>query len=127
IGGAMARADLPFTLCIDDVRLDDPEFTPSASSGAAAPVPKVLVNQLGYLPGAPKVATLKSDAAAAQDWELVDGAGKPVANGKTRPFGKDAASGAQVQLIDFSTFKTVGQGYRLKVGAEQSYPFDIGP
>jgi endoglucanase len=127
IGGAMARAEPPFTLCIDDVRLDDPEFEPGPEARAARPVPNVLVNQLGYLPGAAKIATLKSNSSVAQDWELVDASGKAVAQGKTTPFGKDAASGDQVQLIDFSSFKVVGQGYRLKVGADQSHPFDIGP
>jgi endoglucanase len=127
IGGAMARAAPPFRLCIDDVRLDDPEFKPGPDAGAARPVPNVLVNQLGYLPGAAKIATLKSGASVAQDWELLDVSGKAVAQGKTTPFGKDAASGEQVQLIDFSSFKAIGQGYRLKVGADQSHPFDIGP
>jgi endoglucanase len=127
IGGAMARADLPFQICIDDVRLDDPEFSPSAGGGSGAKVPNVLVNQVGYLPGAAKLATLKTAVTTAQDWELVDGSGKSVASGKTAPLGKDAASGESVQLIDFSSFKTVGQGYRLKVGADESHPFDLGP
>lgn len=125
IGGSMARAELPFKVCIDDVRLDDPEFTPGASSAGAGPTPKLLVNQLGYLPGAAKVATLVTGATAPLDWELLDSAGKAVAQGKTTPFGKDAASGEAVQLVDFSSFKTAGQGYRLKVGPDQSYPFDI--
>jgi endoglucanase len=127
IGGAMARADLPFEICIDDIRLDDPEFVPSASGGAAAKLPNVLVNQLGYLPGAAKLATLKTPATTAQDWELVDAAGKAVASGKTTPVGRDAASGDLVQILDFSSFKTAGQGYRLKVGADVSHPFDVGP
>lgn len=125
IGGSMARASAPFSICIDDVVLSDPEFQPSTQA-ASVKVPNVLVNQLGYLPNAAKVATVKSTATAAQDWELLDGAGKSVAQGKTTPFGKDAASGDDVQVVDFSSFKTAGQGYRLKVGAEQSFPFDIG-
>ena len=64
--------------------------------------------------------------AAPLDWQLLDGAGKSVAQGKTAPFGSDAASGDQVQLVDFSSFKTAGQGYRLQVGTDESYPFDIG-
>ena len=126
IGGSMARADLPFKICIDDVRLDDPEFAPAAGASSAVLAPKLLVNQLGYLPGAAKVATLETSATAPLDWELLDGAGKSVAQGKTTPFGADAASGESVQLVDFSAFKTAGQGYRLKVGADQSFPFDIG-
>jgi endoglucanase len=125
VGGHMARAKTPFWICIDDVRLDDPEFTPAASNTTAALVPSVLVNQLGYLPGAAKGATLKSSATAPLDWQLLDAQGKTVAQGKTTPFGKDAASGDQVQLIDFGSFKTPGKGFRLQVGAERSHPFDI--
>jgi endoglucanase len=127
IGGSMARADLPFKICIDEVRLDDPEFAgegPAAAGGGKTP--KLLVNQLGYLPGAAKIATLVTSAPAPLDWELLDGAGKSLAQGKTTPFGKDAASGEQVQLVDFSSFKTAGQGYKLKVGADESFPFDVG-
>jgi endoglucanase len=127
IGGSMAKASLPFKICIDDVRLDDPEFVPTSSASNAVKAPKLLVNQLGYLPKAAKVATLATTATAPLDWELLDGAGKSVAQGKTTPFGADAASGESVQLVDFSAFKTTGQGYRLKVGADQSFPFDIGP
>jgi endoglucanase len=126
IGGSMARAALPFKICVDEVRLDDPEFAPAAGASSVVPAPKLLVNQLGYLPNAAKVATLETTATAPLDWELLDGAGKSVAQGKTAPFGADAASGETVQLVDFSAFKTAGQGYRLKVGADQSFPFDIG-
>jgi endoglucanase len=126
IGGSMARAALPFQICIDEVRLDDPEFVPAAGANSGVPTPKLLVNQLGYLPNAGKVATLATTATAPLDWELLDSAGTSVAQGKTVPFGADAASGEAVQWVDFSAFKTAGQGYRLKVGAEQSFPFDIG-
>ncbi len=126
VGGGLARAALPFKICIDDVRLDDPEFVPEAQTAGAGKAPKLAVNQLGYLPVAAKVATLVTNASAPLDWQLLDAAGKPVAQGKTKPFGPDAASGESVQLVDFSSFKTEGQGYRLKVGADESYPFDIG-
>jgi len=127
IGGSMARADLPFKICIDDIRLDDPEFKAEGQAAAAGgKTPKLLVNQLGYLPAAAKIATLVTNAATPLDWELLDGAGKSLAQGKTTPFGKDAASGEQVQLVDFSSFKTAGQGYKLKVGADESFPFDVG-
>jgi endoglucanase len=126
IGGSMAKASLPFKICIDDVRLEDPEFVPAAADAGAGPTPKLLVNQLGYLPGAAKIATLETSATTPLAWELLDADGKVVAQGNTTPFGKDAASGEAVQLVDFSAVKAVGQGYRLKVGADESYPFDIG-
>ncbi len=125
IGGSMARADVPFKICIDDVRLDDPEFTPGSSSGASIAAPKVLVNQLGYLPGAAKIATVKTSAKEPQAWQLVDASGATLAEGKTTPFGRDAASGDDVQLVDLSSFKQPGQGYQLKVGEDVSFPFDV--
>lgn len=126
VGGSMAGAKVPFQICIDDIRLEDPEFTPPPKLAAAAAVPNVLVNQLGYLPNAAKLATVKTTEKAALGWQLLDAAGKSVAEGKTKPFGKDAASGDSVQLVDFSAFKAAGQGYRLEVGTERSHPFDIG-
>jgi endoglucanase len=126
LGGEMAIAAVPFTVCIDDVRLDDPDFTPS-TAGAAKAVPKVFVNELGYLPNAAKIATVKSDATSPLDWELLNSAGASVAKGKTTVFGADPASGDHVQEIDFSSFKTVGKGYTLKVGSDTSFPFAIDP
>ena len=52
--------------------------------------------------------------------------GAVVASGETKPSGKDAASGEDVQIVDFSTFKTPGKDYTLAVGEDVSYPFDIG-
>lgn len=124
LGGAMAKADVPFKVCIDDVRLDDPEFEPEPKT-SAKPAPNVLVNQLGYLPNAAKIATLKNSSTTPLDWDLLDAADKIVAQGKTTPFGKDVASGDEVQLIDFSSFKTSGRDYRLRVGADESFAFDI--
>ncbi len=49
-----------------------------------------------------------------------------VASGDTKPVGKDAASGDDVHVVDFSSVKTPGKGYTLKVGADVSHPFDIG-
>ena len=89
------------------------------------PVPRVLVNQVGYLPARPKVATVRNDAGAPLDWRLLDGAGKEVARGKTLPFGADRPSGDTVQLVDFSTVRAPGDGYVLEVGGERSHPFAI--
>jgi endoglucanase len=125
IGGAMAQAALPFDLCIDDVQLDDPQFTPSSRAEHSVVVPNVLVNEVGYLPDAAKIATVKSQAAAPLDWELLNASGATVAKGKTVVFGPDAASGDHVHEIDFSTAKVVGQGYTLAVGADKSWPFEI--
>ncbi|WP_437899366.1 glycoside hydrolase family 9 protein [Sorangium sp. So ce124] len=125
IGGAMASAKEPFEVCIDDIRLDDPQFK-AAAPVTEAGAPKVAVNQVGYLPGAIKIASVNSAATAPVAWELLDASGKPVAHGQTKVFGKDGASGDHVHLVDFTAVKAPGQGYVLKVGEEKSYPFDIG-
>ncbi|MGC4088355.1 MAG: glycoside hydrolase family 9 protein [Polyangiaceae bacterium] len=130
IGADMAIAPTPFELCIDDIRLDDPQFTRSANAGAAAAntsVPKVAVNQLGYLPRAAKGATAKNASTSPQTWELVDSSGKVVQSGQTKPFGNDAASGEHVHLIDFTATKQAGEGFTLRVGDDVSFPFDIAP
>jgi endoglucanase len=126
IGGSMAKASAPFKICIDDIRLDDPEFS-GGSSAAVASVPNVLVNQVGYLPGAAKVATFKTAGKEPMEWQLADASGAVLATGKTTPFGLDGASGDQVQLIDFSSFDKPGQGLTLRVGNDTSHPFDIAP
>ena len=77
-----------------------------ASSSSA-----VRVNQVGYLPGLAKIATVATPSRPAPlDWQLVDKAGKMRASGKTRPFGDDKSSGERVQQIDFSSFDGRRQG-----------------
>src|SRR5215471_9888982 len=89
------------------------------------PVPRVLVNQLGYLPARPKVATVRSDATGPLDWTLLDAGGRPIARGKTLPFGFDRPSGDAVHIVDFSAARAPGEGYVLEVGGERSHPFAI--
>jgi endoglucanase len=127
MGGALAAdAQVPFNVCLDDVMLDDPKFARKDSS-KSAPIPNVLVNQTGYLPRLPKLATVKSPSKNPEPWELLDSAGKVVASGTTAPQGPDAASGDPVHIADFSAFTTPGTGYTLKVGKDLSHPFDIEP
>ena len=107
---------------LDDVHIDDPQFTPKAVK-EAAPVANVLVNQTGYFPEMEKIATARTGAAT--KWELHDAGKAVVASGTTVAVGPDAASGDQVSIADFSAFKKEGTGYTLKVGNETSHPFDI--
>jgi endoglucanase len=123
-GGRMVQGDGPIDLCFDDLILSDPEFTPPPAAGAVV-VPAVRVNQLGYLPSYPKVATVITDATAAQPWKLLDAAGTAVAEGQTTPHGPDATSGDAVQVVDFSAFNTSGKGYVLEVLGNKSDSFDI--
>jgi endoglucanase len=127
-GGALAGdTEPPYTVCFDDIHLDDPQFKKVEKvSVADAPIPNVLVNQTGYLPSLPKLAVVKTTQTAPLKWELHKKGGAVVASGETKPAGKDAASGDDVQIADFSAFKTPGKDYTLKVGNDTSHPFDIG-
>ncbi|HEY7370735.1 MAG TPA: glycoside hydrolase family 9 protein [Polyangia bacterium] len=116
----------PYTVCFDDMHLDDPKFVKAAGAKEEAPIPNVTVNQTGYLPGLPKLATVKSASTAPLKWELHKHGGGVVASGESKPFGKDAASGEDVHLVDFSSVTTPGKDYTLKVGNDTSHPFDIG-
>ncbi len=113
------------TVCLDDVELNDPQFEPPRERAAAAP-PRVRVNQVGYLPSSAKIATLPAETSAPLDWQLLDRAGRVVAVGRSRPFGEDAAAGELVHQIDFSAVTAAGNGYRLRVGNDESPPFAIG-
>lgn len=124
MGGSLASG-APLTVCIDDIVLSDPQFTPPPKQEAAK-IPNVLVNQVGYLPNLQKLATVKNASTTPLKWELVDASGKSVANGETQVVGQDKASGDHVHQVDFSSFTTAGKGYTLKVGEDVSHPFDIG-
>jgi len=93
---------------------------------ALPPPPNVRVNQVGYLPGFPKYAVVVSDSAQPLAWDLL-GSGQVVQSGVTQPQGLDADSGDSTHLIDFSSYDRPGEAFVLRVGAEESYPFDIRP
>ena len=122
VGGQLAKATPPFKVCVDDVHIDDPQYTQKPED-RPPPVPNVLVNQVGYFPNLTKIATVKNPNAVA--WQLLDAGNKVVASGTTTPFGLDAASGDKVSIADFSSFTAEGNGFKLKVGADVSHPFDI--
>lgn len=103
-------------------------LAPSARSvlNDEPPIPEVLVDQIGYLPRGPKLATIKSPSPQPLSWTLLDGSGKAIASGVTAPFGHDRASGDDVHLADFSKVGTAGRAFRLRVGETTSHPFAIG-
>ncbi|MEV0430749.1 glycoside hydrolase family 9 protein [Micromonospora sp. NPDC050495] len=110
------------TICLDNVSLRGGEAAPPYEPNTG---PRVRVNQVGYLPGGPKHATVVTDATDPLPWQLRSAAGTVVADGQSTPRGVDAASGQPVQTVDFSTFRTPGTGYTLTVDGETSHPFDI--
>jgi endoglucanase len=92
---------------------------------AEEPARPIRLNQTGLEANGPKRAILADPSNMPLDWTLTDASGAAVAEGKTKVFGDDAASGEHVHQIDFSAFRKVGDGYRLKVGATESRPFAL--
>jgi endoglucanase len=99
--------------------------TPTIDRGP--PPPSLRHNQLGYVPSFPKWAAMVTAETTPLDWQLVDGAGRPLAQGKTQPFGEDGDSGDKLQQIDFSAYRTPASSVRLRVGKDESTPFDLRP
>lgn len=111
-----------YRLCIDNVSLTGgAEAEPYVPDTGAA----VRVNQVGYLPGGPKQATVVAEATTPQPWILRDDQGKTVRTGQTRPRGVEDSAGVNVHTISFDAFKRPGTGYTLSVGDQTSYPFAI--
>ncbi|WP_326554199.1 glycoside hydrolase family 9 protein [Micromonospora sp. NBC_01813] len=111
-----------YTFCLDDVSLlggeEEPPYQPETG-------PRVRVNQVGYLPGGPKNATIVTDAADPLGWALHDADGTVVASGTSSPRGLDAASGEQTHTVDFSAYRGTGTGFTMVADGETSYPFTI--
>jgi endoglucanase len=109
------------TVCVDNVSLIGGVLPPPGLE----PAPPIRVNQVGYLPGLPKQASVATESTEPLPWTLNNSAGAAVATGQTIPKGEDPASGENVHVVDFSTYDTPGSGYTLVVGADTSFPFDI--
>ncbi|KQR08602.1 glycoside hydrolase family 9 protein [Cellulomonas sp. Leaf334] len=98
---------------------------PQVAVAAPDPGSPVKVNQVAYVPGVAKLATLVSTSSAPVAWTLRNAAGTTVASGQSTVRGADALSGDSTHVIDFSTFDTPGSGYVLSAANASSYPFDI--
>ncbi|MFJ1597492.1 glycoside hydrolase family 9 protein [Streptomyces sp. NPDC088261] len=103
---------------------------PHAKRSALVDPSPVRVNQIGYLSGADKIATVVSEHTSPLAWRLVDTtSSKVVATGTSRIHGADRASGDHVHRVDFSAVTAPGT-YRLTVGDPGgdvgSVPFAIG-
>lgn len=87
----------------------------------------VRVNQIGYFPGATKVATVIHPSTDPLTWQLRNArTGKVVAEGKTKVYGEDKASGDHLHHADFSFVQTNGSYQLLVNGVGESVPFEIG-
>ncbi|MFZ5825981.1 MAG: glycoside hydrolase family 9 protein [Bacillota bacterium] len=105
----------------------------ASSPPAAEPEPQVrvgiTVNQVGYLPGAPKVATLylpdESDTAPTRFRVVRADDGTEVLKGLLKgPLTEPEAGGRKAWLADFSALKTEGT-YKVRAGSSESPPFRI--
>ena len=100
-------------------------LTPSAALAAPDAGPAVKVNQVAYVPGLPKQATVVNGSGSPAAWALRNASGATVASGQTTVRGADSLSGDNVHVVDFSSFDTPGAGYVLSVAGSTSNPFDI--
>lgn len=84
---------------------------------------KIRLNQIGFYPGAPKVAIVLADDKT--DFSLQSLAGKQLFKGKLRRSFKPGLNGKYDLSVDFSSFNKPGK-YLLNVpGIGHSYPFEI--
>jgi endoglucanase len=97
-----------------------------APAVALAAAPAIRVNQLGFAPGATKLAVVASSTGTT--FEVIDDAsGKPVLAGKLGAASQWQPSMETVRLADFSSLTRPGS-YRLRVaGAQLSDRFRIAP
>ncbi len=104
-------------VCVDNVSLVGGVLPPPGLE----PAPPIRVNQVGYVPGLPKKASVATDSTTPLTWTLKNSAGAAVATGRTIPNGADAGSGENVHIVDFSSYNKIGTGYTLTVGDDTSF------
>ena len=88
--------------------------------------PHARVNQLGYLLGRPKQATLISDAVEPVGFTVRDRDGGVAHPDFHRwPIRPEPTSDLNVHVLDFSVLNIPGAGFRIEAGAQISHPFEI--
>jgi endoglucanase len=86
----------------------------------------VRVNQIGYLTGADKVATVVNPSGSPLAWQLRNAqSGATVATGNTTVLGNDSASGDHLHRATFTSYTGKGTFTLAVSGAGQSVPFTI--
>ena len=119
IGGAAG----PWRFCLHAASLQSGHQPEPASPDAETSA--IRVNQHAYFTRGPKRANLINSESEWLDWSLVSASGETVAKGRSRPQGFNMSSEREVHTIDFTGYRTPGEGYRLVVGEDQSPPFAI--
>jgi endoglucanase len=114
----------PWTVCFSLVSLESDAEVKTYEPDTG---PVARVNQLGYLPDGPKMATLVSDSETPLPWRLLDSSGAEVASGETTPRGVDPSAGINVHTIDFSSVEATGDSFVLEASGEKSHPFAVRP
>ncbi|HET6396242.1 MAG TPA: glycoside hydrolase family 9 protein [Pseudoxanthomonas sp.] len=97
----------------------------ACAAPASGPAVQVRIDQLGFLPGAHKLALVEGGPARA--FEVVDEGGQVVLRGTLPAAARWEASGSEAAVADLSALSVPGR-YRLRVdGAVASDPFAVDP
>ncbi len=130
LAGDCITSALPYTISFDDIHVLDSQF-PGYPDPIPEPTNAIRVNQVGYFTNLDKKATLVSDSTSPVAWQLKNSSNVTVTSGNSIVKGFDEASGDNVHIIDFSSYNTPGEGYKLVVASAsttpyESFPFEIG-
>jgi endoglucanase len=89
--------------------------------------PRVRVNQLGYLLGRPKQATLVSDSEEPVHFTVRGGDGVVLHSGLSQPWSvrPEPTSGLDVHVLDFTDLNVLGAGFRITTGDQRSHSFAV--
>lgn len=88
----------------------------------------IKVDQVGYLPGVPKIAFVTSQSSPPQSFSIMRSRDNSVAfEGKLSGAVHDPTSGDDVQTADFSAVRQAGRYYIDVSGVGRSWNFDIAP
>ena len=89
--------------------------------------PRVRVNQLGYLLGRPKQATLVSDTEEPVHFTVRGGDGVVLRSGLSQPWSvrPEPTSGLNVHVLDFTDLNVPGAGFWIAAGDQSSHSFAL--
>ncbi len=99
----------------------------AAIAFAASPTTDIKVDQVGYLPSAPKIALVAAATPAIDFTVRRSSDDSVVLQGKLSPPAADADSGDHVQAADFSSLRDPGRYYLDVANVGRSWNFQIAP